>query len=85
MEKTYTTEASRLMKLALEFTETRIKHIRQMMEKDMEAGKRDAMAGIFDKWYRENRADEGLAYRAGWEVGKNEAIEAGVYDKIQII
>ncbi|MCI5757103.1 MAG: hypothetical protein MR037_02600 [Bacteroidales bacterium] len=31
-----------------------------------EAGKRDCQAGIYDKWYRYNTANDGMAYDLGW-------------------
>lgn len=34
-------------------------------EKDKERGYQDRLAGYYDKWYRYNRLDEGLAYDAG--------------------
>ena len=34
-------------------------------ERDFEAGRRDRMAGYYDKWYRYNRVDDGAAYDAG--------------------
>lgn len=34
--------------------------------KDYEAGQRDCKAGIFDKWYRYNRKDDGAEYERGW-------------------
>ena len=32
---------------------------------DFEAGKRDRMAGYYDKWYRYNHKDDGAAYDDG--------------------
>lgn len=31
-----------------------------------EAGKRDCKAGVYDKWYRYNTCNDGLAYDLGW-------------------
>ena len=33
--------------------------------KDFLAGKKERMAGYYDKWYRYNRKDDGAAYDAG--------------------
>ena len=35
--------------------------------RDIEFGKKDAMAGVYDKWYRWNRDDDGAAYDYGWK------------------
>ena len=35
-------------------------------EKDYYQGCDDCRKGIYDKWYRYNRCDEGQAYDAGW-------------------
>jgi hypothetical protein len=40
---------------------------------DFQAGKRDRMAGYYDKWYRYNHNDNGAAYDAG--------VKAAVDDK----
>ena len=32
---------------------------------DAEYGRRDRMAGYYDKWYRYNHSDDGAAYDAG--------------------
>ena len=32
---------------------------------DIEAGQRDGKTGVYDKWYRYNRADDGEAYDIG--------------------
>lgn len=46
--------------------------------KDYEAGKRDCLAGIFDKWYRYNRPNDGQEYECGWveqnKVTQNEVV-----------
>lgn len=42
--------------------------------RDFRAGIADCKAGQFDKWYRKNRTDEGLAYEAGW-LEANEEIQ----------
>ena len=34
--------------------------------KDELTGMADCKAGIFDKWYRYHKKDEGFAYNAGW-------------------
>lgn len=38
----------------------------QRIEKDFFAGENDCKSGIYDKWYRYNRKDDGSAYDAGW-------------------
>ena len=35
-------------------------------KRDYEAGKRDCKAGTYDKWYRYNTSNDGLAYDLGW-------------------
>ena len=35
-------------------------------EKDYKAGEADCKAGVYDKWYRYNHKDDGLAYDLGW-------------------
>jgi len=42
-----------------------MKSITQTQVNDFEAGKRDRLAGYYDKWYRYNRLDDGAAYDAG--------------------
>lgn len=37
-----------------------------MIQKDIEQGMQDCKVGIYDKWYRYNRQDDGQAYDAGW-------------------
>lgn len=71
-------EAEMLSQLAQGIAEDRIKGIRKALQRDMECGKGDAKAGIYDKWYRENRADAGLAYDAGWKLGRCEMVEQGI-------
>ena len=39
---------------------------------DVKAGQNDAKAGIYDKWYRHHRDDDGAAYDAGWISARNE-------------
>lgn len=34
---------------------------------DYAYGERDCKTGIYDKWYRQNRKDDGAAYTAGWQ------------------
>ena len=33
---------------------------------DYKAGRRDCKAGVYDKWYRYNRKQDGRAYDKGW-------------------
>lgn len=35
-------------------------------EKDYRVGERHCMQGLYDKWYRYNRDDDGEAYDLGW-------------------
>lgn len=35
-------------------------------EKDFHQGENDCKCGIYDKWYRYNRHDDGTAYDLGW-------------------
>lgn len=35
-------------------------------EQDYTAGEADCKSGYYDKWYRCNRKDDGLAYNLGW-------------------
>ena len=39
---------------------------------DVKAWQNDAKAGIYDKWYRHHRDDDGAAYDAGWISARNE-------------
>ena len=50
-------------------------------EKDYKAGEADCKAGVFDKWYRYNRKDDGLAYNFGW-LNANRTIQN---DKVSFI
>lgn len=43
-----------------------IEGMKARFEKDVQAGINDAKAGIYDKWYRYHRIDDGAAYDAGW-------------------
>lgn len=43
-----------------------IEGMKARFEKDVQAGINDAKAGIYDKWYRYHRSDDGAAYDAGW-------------------
>lgn len=38
------------------------------MKSDFEYGMRDAKIGIYDKWYRYNRSDDGAEYDAGHRI-----------------
>ena len=53
-------------------------------EKDYKAGEADCEAGYYDKWYRYNRNDDGLAYDFGWmhanRTVKNENVSFIEYD-----
>ena len=39
---------------------------------DYDAGVKDAKAGIYDKWYRYHRTDDGAMYDRGWKSAKDE-------------
>jgi hypothetical protein len=45
-----------------------IEHIRYRLvdAQDFRAGVRDCKAGIYDKWYRYHRRNDGAAYDKGW-------------------
>lgn len=43
-----------------------------------DCGMRDCKAGIYDKWYRYNADDEGLAYDAGWQEKNKEVLNEEV-------
>lgn len=51
----------------------------QNILKHYEAGKRDCMYGVYDKWYRYNAWQDGRAYDLGWmeqnETVKNENVK----------
>ncbi len=51
---------------ARKILEARCAQMMIVFEKDVEAGRRDARAGFYDKWYKNHRADNGEAYTAGW-------------------
>lgn len=42
------------------------KQIEDAARKDADAAKRDCKNGIYDKWYRYNRNDDGAAYDKAW-------------------
>lgn len=43
---------------------------------DFISAKRDCQNGVYDKWYRYNRKDEGYAYDLGWmEQNKETQVE----------
>ncbi len=54
------------------FTERRTQQITESVRRritelqDFRAGIRDCKNGIYDKWYRYNRKDDGVAYDRGW-------------------
>lgn len=54
------------VEIARKQLEAKFDAMRQTFERDVYAGRRDAEAGIYDKWYRYHRQDEGTAYDAGW-------------------
>lgn len=45
--------------------------------RDYEAGKRDCKSGIYDKWYRYNADNDGMAYDIGW-TEQNKETQNGV-------
>lgn len=48
---------------------------------DQYYGYRDAISGIYDKWYRYHRTDDGEAYNEGWD----QAVQDGYVDDIEDI
>lgn len=44
--------------------------------RNYEAGKRDCQAGVYDRWYRYNTANDGMAYDLGW-VEQNKSVQNG--------
>lgn len=55
-------EFERLKEQIMKDAETRVETARH----DYKCGMRDCKAGIFDKWFRYNHADNGRAYEIGW-------------------
>lgn len=51
----------------------------EQAKKDYFAGANDCKNGIYDKWYRYNRKDDGRAYDLGWmkqnETTENETVK----------
>lgn len=39
---------------------------KEQARKDYQMGTLDCKMGLYDKWYRYNRKDDGVAYEAGW-------------------
>jgi hypothetical protein len=50
------------------FNQVTDKESAERIKKDIEAGRRDRMAGYYDKWYRYNRSDDGAAYDKGQQI-----------------
>ena len=48
--------------------------------KHYEAGKRDCENGIYDKWYRHHRTDDGAMYDKGWKSAKDETKDYQIID-----
>lgn len=46
----------------------------EVAERDYKAGANDCKNGVYDKWYRYNRTDDGAAYDAGW-VNENKVVQ----------
>lgn len=51
----------------------------QIIEHDYNKGMSDCARGIYDKWFRYNRMDDGFAYDEGWviqnRVTENETVQ----------
>lgn len=51
---------------------------KQVAEQDYNTAQSDCKLGIYDKWYRSHRKDDGVAYDLGWmhanEIFKNENV-----------
>lgn len=60
------------IEIAKKMLETKIEGMKARFEADVKAGMLDAKAGIYDKWYRHYRSDDGAAYDAGWMAAKEE-------------
>ena len=56
-----------------------------MKATDFQAGIADAKAGIYDKWYRYNRKDDGAWYDRGWQFAVTTGIAYQSSDTLQII
>ena len=56
----------------------------EQAERDYNHGANDCKLGVFDKWYRYNRDDDGRAYETGW-VAQNKTTQNDtvifLYDK----
>lgn len=67
-----------LQKLEREINE-RAKIAIEIARTDYHAGMRDCQSGIYDKWYRYSRDDDGRAYDLGWqyqnETTKNDSVK----------
>lgn len=46
----------------------------EIAQKHYDWGMRDCEAGVYDKWYRYNAEDGGIAYEAGW-TEKNKEVQ----------
>lgn len=44
----------------------------------------DAVAGVFDKWYRNRREDKGVEYLRGWNAAVDDKVAAAT-EKLQVI
>ncbi len=58
------------LEIARKLLDAEIEGMRRRFDLDAAAGERDAKAGIYDKWYRHHRRDNGAAYDAGWQAAK---------------
>lgn len=51
---------------------------KKVAQQDYNIAQSDCKVGVYDKWYRSNRKDDGLAYDLGWmhanETVKNDSV-----------
>lgn len=60
------------MEIAKQMLNERIAGLQARFEADVMHGMMDAKGGVYDKWYRHHRSDNGAAYDAGWMSAKEE-------------
>lgn len=61
--------------------DARAEMMKKIAQQDYAIGQADCKQGYYDKWYRHNRKDDGLAYDLGWM----HANETYRNDKVQFI
>lgn len=62
----------------IEFIQSRCDNIIKIARNDYAAGRNDCVKGIYDKWYRYNRQDDGTAYDLGWCAQNAETLNESV-------